>query len=155
MVNDLDGRELSTFKISLSKRNGLEYSLLAGKEPCWQDVIRASTYLFIRTKLSDREKSLVLNKEYAFYQNNSTDIRFTPIMIELKSGVTEKLPVTIDDQDILEKKVSMSFDTALKVALAGSMMVGPKHFLRTDHRKIINLQLSKFDVTTLGSKKVC
>ncbi len=154
-VNDLTGKELSIFKVSLDKRGGFEYSLLKGEEPCWQDVIRASTYLFTRTKLSDGERSSVSDKEFSFREDDSDiDIRFTPAIVEVKSGVTEKLPVTIDDQAILEKRVHMSFDMALKVALAGAMVVGPKHFLRTDHKKILKLQLSKFNVTTLGNK-VC
>ena len=154
-VKNLSGTELGVFKASLTKKYGFEYYWISGQEPSWQDVVLAMTYFFSRTRLTEGEKKKVLNKEYVACRNNDVDIRFSPVIIDKVRGNRLNLPVTIEDQAILDQKLSIPFGVALKTVLALSMRIGAKQFLRCDHRKVINMKLSKFDDTYIEINRAC
>lgn len=129
------GNEVGKFSLSLSKRNGFQYEHIYGKAPTWGYIaIIAAIDMFERMHISSAE-SMKENSEYSLVRDNNVDIRFVPILVVRSTGKTYKLPMTVDENEILEHSFSMTFHMAVKVMLALTMSYG-KDGLSFDEKKI-------------------
>jgi len=109
----------SKFSVAITKKKGVEYTYISGLEPSWQNVVTAATML-----MSAMDIPAVANNEnnrYVVRPNNIFDERFVPILEDNRNGASQKLPLTVDADVILEHHFRVPFSTAVKTLLAVSM----------------------------------
>jgi len=126
---DLEGRN-GKFRVSVTRKDGVNYRYIEGAEPSWKDLSEALTYVMAKMRIRVTEdEGAALNGRYRIEPDNRMDIRFVPVLIDLESKARLKLPLTVDGDEVLEHSAYMSFDTAKKVVLALSMSYGEKTLL--------------------------
>lgn len=148
VIKDDLGAVKSNFKISVSKNKGVEYRLVWGAEPCWEDVVLAMTLLFAKMRIPSREGPYFLKHSYEVKPDNTIDCRFSPVLCDLDRKSECKLPVTIDYSEIMEHHFCIPFIIALRVMLALTMSYNPR-VLAIDTQKIINVRIKKLFNTVI------
>ena len=145
VVYDVEGKETGSFSVSFSKEDGLRYQYLTGVF-CWQDVVGAISNIAARMTRNRNNTKKPKKAEYSVYKvvpDSYVEIRFSPILIDCVTMEKEKLPITIDGDEILEHSFHMSYDTAVK-ALLGLSMCNDGFVLRVDREKIATLNASRW-----------
>lgn len=148
VVKDDVGTVKSNFRISVSKVKGVEYKLIWGEEPCWEDVVLAMTFVFAKMRIPSREGPYFLKHSYEIKPDNTIDCRFSPVLCDLDRDSEYKLPVTIDYSEIMEHYFYVPFITALRIMLALTMSYNPR-VLAIDTKKIINVRAQKLFSTVI------
>lgn len=135
-ITNIENNEvLGKFAISLSKTEGLTYDHISGISPCWKDLVAVVSTLFATMKISSASKKYVFEDCYTIRPDNKIDIRFIPVLINTKLKKARRLPLTIDENRILEHYFHIPFSFAVRSMLALSMSYG-EEFLELDGAKI-------------------
>ena len=135
ITNMVDNEVLGRFSIFLTKKEGLTYTHISGISPCWKDLVAVVSTLFAMMKLSSDNKKYVFEDCYTIRPDNKMDIRFVPVLINKKLKKARLLPLTIDEDRILEHYFHIPFSFAVRSMLALSMSYG-EEYLELDSEKI-------------------
>lgn len=135
-VKNAVGNEIGKFSLSLTKRKGFQYEHIYGKTPTWKHIATiAAIDMFGGMNIPTLLENPKENSAYALIRDNNFDIRFVPVLIDKIKGKAYALPMTIEEDEILEHSFSITFSMSIKVMIALAMSY-EKEGLTFDERKL-------------------
>jgi len=125
-VKDERGEEVTNFALRFNRRDGFYYcfsnkrlagarNALCARRPTWQDIASASLYMLGRMH-GNQGTEFGPMKTYSIGRDQTTDLRFSPVIKSRKQEV--KLPITIeDDGQVLEDSFHLRYATAMRTMI--------------------------------------